>query len=168
MVLGHLQLNQRVRVRRGENKLPWTAGYKSESIEHNDPARGLFTFILIVKNRNGYPPFKDQNTALGSLAWYVLPSNDLVREPLHSYIPTQHLHALLVGNHLWLWVWTPWPISFYFYIYGSCWTHWHHFLSFLVIFCKLCSGLIMYLFPTELDGLIWLPLSQHYLNQREF
>lgn len=48
---------------------PWTIGYKPESVEHSDPAHGLFTFIPIVKNRNGFPPFKDQNTTLGFLAW---------------------------------------------------------------------------------------------------
>lgn len=68
MVFGHLQLNQRVGGQRGENKLPWTIGYKPESVEYSDPAHGLFTFIPIVKNRNGFPPFKDQNTALEFLA----------------------------------------------------------------------------------------------------
>lgn len=159
---------------------PWTIGYKPESVEHSDPAHGLFTFIPIVKNRNGFPPFKDQNTTLGFLAWNgggagkanmgssVLPSKDLVREPLHSCTPTQYLRALLVGNDLWLWVWTPRTLSFYFYISGSCWTHWHHFLSFLIIFCKLSSDLIMHLFSTDLDRLLWLPLCQHYLDQRHF
>lgn len=69
MVLGHLQLNQRITGQREENRLPWTLGYKPESVEHSDPAHGLFTFIPIVKNRNGFLPFKDQNTALGFLAW---------------------------------------------------------------------------------------------------
>lgn len=35
MVLGHLQLNQRVRMQKGENNLPWTIAYKLECTEHS-------------------------------------------------------------------------------------------------------------------------------------
>lgn len=68
-------------------------GYKPEAIEHSDPVHGLFIYVMIVKNSNGFTTFKGKNTALGFLTWHwdagragtessVLQSNDLVTREL--------------------------------------------------------------------------------------
>lgn len=144
MVLGHLQLNQRVRMQKGENNLPWTIAYKLECTEHSMVCLPKFWYWKVAM---GFPHLKTKHCiAMSGVAWVgeagkvdlsssVLQSNnEFTRELLHSCTPTHHPHRLPGGNSFWLLFWTPCPLSVYSYISCSCWMHSHHFLSSLMMF----------------------------------